>query len=86
MPDWSCQGIQRFARSRADRARSAHAVLTPLEVKGAGGRAPRLSLDHDEFRLWSSVDLGDREKLPFAVVREILLKVGFPPDLISHVY
>ena len=44
------------------------------------------ALDDDEFRFGPPVDLEDGEKLPFAVVCEILLEVGFAPGFTIHVY
>lgn len=37
-----------------------------------------------ELRLWPSIDVDHREKLPFPVVREILLKVSFSPGFTIH--
>lgn len=65
---------------------SRYAVLAPLWVEGAACSTAGLSFDDDELRLRLAVDFGDREKLPFPVVSEILLEVGFSPEFTRHVY
>jgi hypothetical protein len=48
----------------------------------------RLGADDDKLRLgtWDGYWLWCLEELPFAVVREILSKVGFTPDVHRHFY
>jgi hypothetical protein len=70
-------GIQGFAWRCPDPAGAAYAALPPLKVERATSRALRLFFDEDDFRFRLAVDFGDGEKLPFPVVREILLKVVF---------
>jgi hypothetical protein len=79
-------GIERLARRAPDRSRSPHAVLAPQKIKGARCSLDGFAVDQDHFRLGPAVDLGNREKLPFPGVREILLEMGFTPDVDRHVY
>jgi hypothetical protein len=79
-------GIERLARRAPDRSRAPHAVFAPLQIKCAGCFLDGLAVDQDHFRLGPAVDLGNREKLPFPGVREILLGMGFTPDVDRHVY
>lgn len=80
MPDLSCRASSaRAAKPRPAACGVRHSRAT---VGRSVARSPAPpSFDHDEPRLRAPVDRGDREKLPFALVREILLEVGFSPDL-----
>jgi len=69
-----------------DWTRAAYAVLAPLQVEGTTCSTAGLSFDEDESRLRLTVGVADREKLPFAVVCEILLEVGFTSEITSRDY
>ena len=55
--------------------------LALLEVDGPARSTARLPFDDDKLRSGAPVDSGDREKLPFPVAREILLRWVFRPIL-----
>lgn len=79
-------GIERLVRGGSNRPCLALAIFAPLQVKRAGGPAARLAIDDDELRPGPPVDLGDREKLPFPVVWEILFEVSLSAGFTVHVY